>query len=60
MTGPVGGGSPPAAASQPGVGSPASRPYATGVSTRRLIAAALVCGLAILVAFTIQITVAAR
>ena len=30
MTGPVVGGSPPAAASQPGVGSPASRPYATG------------------------------
>jgi hypothetical protein len=28
------------------------------VSTRRLIAAALVCGLAILVAFTIQVLVA--
>jgi hypothetical protein len=30
------------------------------VSTRRLIAAALVCGLAILVAFTLQITLVAR
>jgi hypothetical protein len=28
------------------------------VSTRRLIAAALVCGLAILVAFTVQVLVA--
>jgi hypothetical protein len=29
-----------------------------GVPTRRLIAAALLCGLAILVAFTVQIVVA--
>jgi hypothetical protein len=30
----------------------------TSMSTRRLIVAALLCGLAILVAFTIQITLA--
>ena len=35
-------------------------PTLPGVSTRRLIAAALVCGLAILVAFTVQIVVVAR
>ena len=31
-----------------------------GMATRRLIAAALVCGLVILVAFTVQVALAAR
>src|SRR5829696_1898019 len=55
------------ATSQPGApGSPGGRPQATRggrryrgpVSTRALIATALVCGLAILLAFTVQVVVA--
>jgi hypothetical protein len=68
MTGPVSRVAACVAASQPGApGSPGGqrpgyRRAAAGtfgaVPTRRLIAAALLCGLAILLAFTIQIVVA--
>ena len=68
MTGPVSRVAACVAASQPGApGSPGGCAQATrerraatvdGVPTRRLIAAALVCGLAILVAFTVQVLVA--
>jgi hypothetical protein len=37
---------------------PGARRYVGAVPTRRLIAAALLCGLAILLAFTVQIVVA--
>jgi len=42
-------------------GAPAGRHYRRpGMSTRRLIFAALVCGLAILVAFTVQVLMVGR
>lgn len=43
---------PPAAAPEPTL----RRRYDPAVSTRRLILTALICGLAILVAFTVQVT----
>jgi hypothetical protein len=43
-----------------GGGKRARRRYRVDVSTRKLIIAALITGLAILVAFTIQITLMAR
>jgi hypothetical protein len=68
MTGPVSRVAASVTASQPGApGSPggpaqATRAVVAGtvgrVPTRRLIAAALLCGLAILVAFTVQVLVA--
>ena len=68
MTGPVSRVAACVAASQPGApGSPGGSPpgyppalrrYRGPMPTRRLIAAALLCGLAILVAFTIQVVVA--
>ena len=52
---------PPTGARGPGGGGKRVRGYHPGpMSTRKLIVAALLCGLAILIAFTIQVVIATR